>query len=388
MSPVTSPRPNRNIFVAGDLVIDHDRFLTDHPRLPHQVRRGEHSDEAVRRLDTAGGAANTARILAVLNEGPTYLWGVVGDSPWGSFREILERSQALDGAKRFVEFRAVRDERDETMNTVNREIVARGDPPSYDDLWCKGRILDGPRLWIPESKRLTLLEELRAVQRQRPLDAIILNDLDLGALTPTLVAGIAKFASSQDPPVKLFVDPKWNRAKYEDIDGVAILPNLAEWCSLVGERVEEEMEWRNRILNPAGLQTMARRSVEALGTFACHVVKCEDKGTILVTTRRMEHGGRSTRCAYRIKPRETLRRNPLDQVGCGDVMTGVFALLFPGTDDDIDGVLLSLRKASSAVGCYREMDWRRMPARDDVLGAWKDVELEDESAWLEQTLEF
>ena len=66
----------KNIFVIGDLFIDHAIFVKE-PDGPHQPVEGEQIYKVVRRQDTAGGAANTARILAVLNEGKTYLWGIL-----------------------------------------------------------------------------------------------------------------------------------------------------------------------------------------------------------------------------------------------------------------------------------------------------------------------
>jgi len=112
----------KNIFVIGDLVIDHTVFV----RIPtgsFQPATGEAVYKVIRRQDTAGGAANSARILSVLNEGHTYLWGVIGGSKWGSFRMILESSELLDNARSNIEFRGSQDETDAQMNTITRLIL-------------------------------------------------------------------------------------------------------------------------------------------------------------------------------------------------------------------------------------------------------------------------
>lgn len=90
---------NKNIFIIGDLMIDHTVFVTD-PTKPHQRAAGEAIYEVVRRQNNAGGASNSARILALLNLGTTYLWGILGKTRWGSFRDILEASNSFDGAPR------------------------------------------------------------------------------------------------------------------------------------------------------------------------------------------------------------------------------------------------------------------------------------------------
>src|SRR5260221_8837924 len=120
---------SRNIFVIGDLVVDHTVFVQQ-PSGPHQNIEGEPVHEVVRRIDRAGGAANTARILAILNTGQTFLWGLTGESNWGPFRSILEKSQAIDGADSNIKFRGVRDETNAQMNTITRLIMV-GNPPNY-----------------------------------------------------------------------------------------------------------------------------------------------------------------------------------------------------------------------------------------------------------------
>jgi hypothetical protein len=101
----------KNIYVIGDLAVDHDVFARELEPTTESAE-GERRFQVLRRQDTVGGAGNSARILAVLNEGATFLWDVVGGSHWGTFRRILSNSHAIDGASSFVELRGIQDEKD------------------------------------------------------------------------------------------------------------------------------------------------------------------------------------------------------------------------------------------------------------------------------------
>src|SRR5437764_910156 len=123
----------KNIFVIGDLIIDHTVFA--HQRTEAvQPTESETVLNVLRRQDTAGGAANSARILAVLNDGLTYLWGVLGDSRWGNYRSILESSELLDDAHSNIELRGVQDETHAPMTTITRIVVVRDDGTSQRTL--------------------------------------------------------------------------------------------------------------------------------------------------------------------------------------------------------------------------------------------------------------
>ncbi|MCA1613418.1 MAG: PfkB family carbohydrate kinase [Acidobacteria bacterium] len=223
-----------NIFVIGDLVIDHTIFVRD-ATVTHKGIAGEPIYEVVRRVDTAGGAANNARVLAVLSPGKTFLWGLVGRSNWGSFRSILEKCHAIDEADANVEFRGVQDETQAQMNTITRLIMVDDDPPDYDRPEHKARFDDYGHLHVADDKRLAVIHYLERAHEKHTIDGIIVNDLDMNGLTADIIQRIAKFANGQTPPVPLFIDPKRLGRKYNDIQGTAIMPNLTEWCQLVGQ---------------------------------------------------------------------------------------------------------------------------------------------------------
>jgi sugar/nucleoside kinase (ribokinase family) len=349
---------SRNIFVIGDLVVDHTVFVQE-PSGPHQNIEGEPIYEVIRRIDTAGGAANTARILAILNPGHTFLWGLTGESNWGSFRSILEKSQAIDGASSNIKFRGVHDETHAQMNTITRLIMV-GNPPDYLSRQHKVRFDDYGHIHVSEDKRHTVLHYLKRAHHKHTLHAIVLNDLDMNSITPELVKQIAQFANSQSPRIPLFVDPKRKREKYLDIEGTAILPNLAEWCHLVDERDDQAVnKWRQRLDNPAGLIELAQLSFKYLGNFRYHIIKCDKSGAVILAP----HPEKSDRYAvYRIAPQQVLNHNLPQQLGCGDVMTGIVAMEFAKSKQTTEDILRAFVNANAGVACYRDMPWQRMPS--------------------------
>ena len=142
-----------------------------------------------------------------LNKGLTYLWGVLGENRLGSFREILESSHSHDGAPRNVEFRGVKDESGATMDTITR-FVYMNDENRFDR---KFRYDDKGHMHITEEKRRSVLHNLKRTNEKSKLDAIIINDLDKGAINKNLVEAVAEFANEERIP--LFVDPQKNSRK-------------------------------------------------------------------------------------------------------------------------------------------------------------------------------
>jgi len=94
-----------NLFVFGDLVLDHLIPVTDIPAPLHAGER-EQFGSGLPRKNYAGGAALTARLIASLSDGRTFLWGLSGDSRWGSFSHLLELSQQFDTVVSPIQYRA------------------------------------------------------------------------------------------------------------------------------------------------------------------------------------------------------------------------------------------------------------------------------------------
>jgi sugar/nucleoside kinase (ribokinase family) len=347
----------RHIIIIGDVYIDHDIFVTEleSRRVSGTV---EQRFEVVRRQDTAGGAANSARILSVINDGDTYLWGALGSSHWGTFREILEESHAVDAAHRPIELRGVRDETDPPMNTVTRILVVDEDQPRLvKQRFC--RYYDVDHVHITEAKRETVLYHLERIQEKSPLHAILINDFERGTLTQPIIEAISARAARYSIP--LFLDPRSDRARYVGMKGTAILPNLHEWCELVGITDTGAAErFRKNLGNPATLREMAVLSFRHLGNFEYHIIKCDSDGAVLFFP---DEHKRHLYALYHVPPVAADHGPATLQVGCGDVMAAVFAFEFPQDAPEPGAVLRAFQRANAAVACYREMPWHQMPPR-------------------------
>ncbi|MDD4555413.1 MAG: hypothetical protein PHP04_14520 [Bacteroidales bacterium] len=345
----------KNIFVIGDLVIDHTVFVQK-PEGPHQKIGNENVYRRFIRLDIAGGASNTARILAVVNPGKTFLWGITGDSCWGNYRSILEQSQAIDGASYNIEFRSTQDESDAQMNTITR-IIDIGKQPNFNKPNHVVRYDEYGHMHVSEEKRRSVLHNLQRTHEKYTLDAIIVNDLDMNTLTVDLVKRISDFANSQNPSIPLFVDPKRNKEKYMEVKGTVIMPNLSEWCYLVGEGEKEEW-WRTHIDSKESLIQLAQLSFLYLGNFRYHIIKCDTLGTILLAPHETK---RELYSIFHLKPHSTNKKDPPPQLGCGDVMIGILAFEAACSKVDTNRIIEALSKSNVVVAAYRDMFWQRMP---------------------------
>ncbi len=355
----------RNFFVIGDLVIDHAVFVRK-PIGAYQSAAGEDTYTVVRRQNTAGGAANTARILSLLYpHGVTYLWGIIGRSNWGTFRRILEDSQGLDGAIANVELRGTQDETDAPMNTITRLVLMEPNGTFRRVV----RFDDGDHTHVSDPKRLSLLYHLERIHEGKDkLDAIILNDLDRGCLRPDIVREVAEFARRKG--ISLFVDPKRHRDKYKDIKGTAILPNLKEWCYLVDADEDYAQHLRRNLHNRDILAAMAEKSFHALGNFTYHVITCDTAGAILIAP----HPKQRNMYAVYVAPPEPARHvTVVDPLGPGDVLTGVLAAEYDAENDSTEGMLAAFQKANAAVACYREMPYHRMPSWESIHARWQNL---------------
>ena|GEM_PF-2174077 len=361
----------KNIFVIGDLVIDHTLFVRVDFERPHQAVPGKDIYEVLSRQDDAGGGANTARILSIVNEGKTFLWGIIGASPWGDFRSILMNSDKHSEPLNPIEFRGVQDETDAQMNTISRIILI-----DHSAIPCqlvhKVRFDDYGHAHVTEMKRKSVLHYLRRTNEKYGIDAIIINDLDYGCLNVEIIKEIAGFANRQTPRIPIFVDPKLEKRKYEDIEATAIMPNLVEWCHLVGIKGTAK-KWRNRLNNPACLKEMAELSLSKLGNFKYHIIKCDKDGAVIIAP----HPDKDNyNAVYQVPPAKTKNQSLPHQLGCGDVMTGMFALEFSIDKESTENVLKSFLLANSVVGCYREMPWHRMPTLASVKEALNKVDVQ------------
>lgn len=346
----------KSIFVLGDLVIDHVVFV-ESPKGPHTPAAGETVNVVKRRQDIAGGAANSARALAVMNEGTTYLWGVFGRSHWGTFRQILESSHLLDGVDDGVQLRGVHDETDAQMNTITRILELQNDGSYRRSM----RLDDVNHVHVSENRKLdSILYSLNRIQDSKnQIDAILINDLDKGSLTKRIVTEIyTEFAAKYSIPI--FVDPKRTRETYCDIQGEAIFPNLLEWCHLVGDP-DINNRMRANIDNRDTLNEMAQRSFRKLGNFKNHIIKCDNLGSVIIAP----HPETSHKYAiYRVPPVDS-ENTSISPLGAGDVMAANMIANYE-VEKGTRSLLTAFNKGNVAVACYREMEWHRMPSKKMV----------------------
>jgi len=359
---LTLSSDSKNIVVIGDLIIDHAIFVEGiDPRKVSHVQ-DEQPYRVIRRQNTAGGAANTARLLVTLYpEGTTYLWGLLGESPWGRFRDILENNLIQDGAQRTIEFRGVHDESAGMMNTITRLVTNSSVQTRFL------RYDDTGYIHIPEYKRNSLLHHLKRIHAKTKIHAIVVNDLDKGCIGSEQMKKISKFACDEEIP--LFIDPKRDGSKYGHIKALAITPNIYEWISLVGIEKGNDYDpdmrtvdwWRKNLNNKKVLRMIVERTMYSMPDIKYHIIKFDKDGAIIIEP------GDSDVFTYYVYYYKHVSPGTLivkEQLGPGDVMIGVLAAEY---DTDKKDIITPFIKANIAVASYRGMPYQRMPKREAVL---------------------
>lgn len=347
-----------NVFVIGDLVIDHTVFVKSASQGHLEPVTGENAFQVQRRLDTAGGAATAARTISVFSEGTTYLWGILGTSRWGTFRSILENSQALDGAMRSIELRGTQDETDAPMSTVSRLVLVQHTASAQERYERKARFVDSGKVHVPLSKLNDVLYHLQRVHQKSPLDAIVLDDLNAGALTAELVAAIAEFGQTQSVPLVARI--RRSAQKYTKVRLAAIVSSLAEWVHLVGS--DEEVEyWKQNITKSSVADDFARRSLLAFPYADYHITLVGDDWIDSIIT--IEPSTRSPH-SYRVASRAGVHhqeKGKSHQVGTSDVFTGVIALELSAGARNGASLGMAVGRAIHVISEYQRSGWHRVP---------------------------
>jgi len=349
-----------NIFVLGDLVLDHAIFVR-RKDTPFEAVGNEKVTEVRTRITMAGGAANCARALAAVGKGHTFLWGITGRSPWGEFSDVLSRSHIYDCAviSGRVSFRGYHDQ-SIPMNTITRLITVSEDKHEHEH---EHRFDDVGQVHVTEAVRDTVIHELRQAHNKDILHAVIINDLDMLTIEQELVEAVSKFCLESSIP--LFVDPKRTISKYSNVSATAILPNLNEWCALVGQHNRDD-HWRKKIGHREGLQELASFSLEKLPNFTYQIITCDRDGAVLIAP----SGDKPAHFeVLHVPPHPTRPRDLPHQLGTGDVITAVLALQYCSKRDR-DESMKKLRDAyltaNLVVASYRQNTWHRMPIRAEI----------------------
>lgn len=344
-----------NIFVLGDLVLDHFIPVTNKER-PFQRVGEEQVFQGHPRRTIPGGAANGARLIASLGRGRICLWGLSGYSPWGSFINLLERSHKTSRPDRGVIYYGSHNE-SHKMNTITRIVRIDSENIRHREL----RIDDISYFPTTKSQEKDAMAYLKA-EREHGIHAILLNDLDMRALTPSLVSEIGRFAQANRIP--LFVDPKREWQKYHRIPVTCVMPNLAEWCHIVDDP-EHEKTWRHEIAQ-GQLKRLAVKSLRHMPNADFHLIKCEGLGVVLIS-----RAGISIREVRHIGAHPSRLPRLPGQLGPGDMLAAALAMEFAAlthSSSPEQRMLTALEKALAVVACYLEMDWQEVPSEREVKG--------------------
>ena len=342
-----------NVFVLGDVVLDN--------LLRVEPRSGIHdpSDGPVYTslpvITTAGGAANCARAFAALNGGRTVLWGLTGCSEFAPFSRVLRDSNIVDGGRRPPILLASHNE-SSPMNSITRVVCVDGHG-SFTPILRRDEL---SYVHVTRSQEADALGHLQAEADEHGVHAIIVNDLDMHALSENLISDVAEFASINHIP--LFIDPKRNWKKYRAVKATCFLPNLNEWCHIV-EDSESEAVWRAGLSSDERLQRMAVRCLRYLPHAKSYVIKCDRDGAVLV----LPGEGRVRRVLH-ILPHPTTRPNLPRKLGSGDILVSVLAMEYAlrGGEPEDQRLQGAFETASAVVACYRTLDWHRMVNRRDL----------------------
>lgn len=349
-----------NTFVFGDLIIDHTAFVSGiQTNYPLPVT-GETAFRVKRRKDTAGGAATTARTINMLSNGMTFLWGLIGHSPWGSFRSILENSQALDGATRRIEFRGAHDETEASMTTISRLVAIHDTGTGHERYERKVRFADYGQIHIPLVKQIEAISyHLDRVHKYKAhLDSIILNDFDMGALSKEVVKEIADFADKFDIP--LIIRARRDASKFHDIMATALVCTLAEWNQLVNT-TENIDYWRKNIHKREVADEFARCTIGVFKNINnCVILIGDDLIECIIVVERLP--GNDETCTLISADGIPLEdKGKSQQIGASDVFTGALAAGICCKEGTLPSFQTALNQAITVIKAYQCSHWNRIP---------------------------
>jgi D-beta-D-heptose 7-phosphate kinase / D-beta-D-heptose 1-phosphate adenosyltransferase len=269
--------PTRNVWVAGDLMLD--EYLTGpveriSPEAPVPVVRVCGSEHRL------GGAANVARQIAALGAHVS-LAGIIGEDEAG--KRLLEMCAAERIDSRAVVPIAARRTTRKLRVLGHSQQLLRLD---FEDL---------------EPASPQICARLRAaLAAGPPPDAIVLSDYAKGVLTPENIAAIAKLRA--DAP--LVADPK-HRDFSRYAGATTLTPNLQELEAAAGRRLD--------VADTAGLAAVARELLVRAGLKSM-VVTLGGRGMLVVPADGPEVAV------------PAMRRDVFDVTGAGDTAIAVLAL--------------------------------------------------------------
>lgn len=351
------------IIVLRDLLVDHTVFVSSRETQLARVHN-EQAYSVERRLDLAGGAATVARIASVLSDGNTYLWGLVGGSPWGTFRSILEISQALDGSPNPIQLRGLSDSTDAAITTISRLVSIPQKHKGQERYMRMARFSDVAQLHVPtEWITTSARHHLERIHQKTPLSCVVINDLNMGALPEDVVKVISDFAVSKKTP--LVARLRGRSTSNNGVPADVVVCTLGDWVMLTDEAAFRKQAptadyWWVHINNPDVADDFARASLMTFPNAKNIVVLVgSDRidGIVKIETNR--DGVTSVASAQALSVGSNWSSH---QVGNSDVFTGALAHGYASKRD----LRYAIDRALSASQAYQNSRWGCMPSREAI----------------------
>jgi hypothetical protein len=376
-----------NVFVAGDLAIDHTVFVypqTKRETLQHAPSESSHMVR--RRLDTAGGAATAARTVAQLTGGTTFLWGLLGYSPWGTFRSILDRSQALDDADAEIELRGAADETSAPMSTVTRLVELEensGQDENYVSRSTRGsykrisRFTDFGGVHVPEFKRSALQYHLKSVKdklkQTSKLHAVLIDDLNFGAFRERLAKNISRFCDLNE--IDLIIRARANSEKFRDVKARCLVMALDEWISEYesAKAVIVKKKLAATTPNPEACKELARKCVYRFPNIDSFVIAVGESWiNHYILIERASNGGAQVEI-YQVPGHIQTQGKRSEQVGVSDVFAGALTAAISEIKVT-ESIKEAVQYAANVANVYQESSWHRIPTASYIDNYIKGIE--------------
>jgi hypothetical protein len=354
-----------NAFVFGDLLIDHTAFV-EKDKNDHPLRMGqEESYRVLRRIDTAGGAATSARAINVLTGGTVYLWGLIGYSPWGAFRSILEMSQITDNVNKRIELRAVHDESDAPMTTISRLVSSFDKSKGRVGFRRVSRFSDHGNIHIPEERKISALTHhlLRIHKIKTSLSVILLDDLDMGALRDETTKAILSFA--KDNNIAVVIRGRRKAEKYAFLDANTLICTLPDWVQLVNSHhdagyVEKNLMQRDVEYDILRLSRYNFKSIDNL------IILIGDEWIKKVVTITYDDDDKLYSSISFYDDPHDIERSNSEQLGSSDVFAGAFAVALGESGKTAFDFTGAVEFARMYTYHYQFSGWHKMPHSDDL----------------------
>ncbi|MCD2344518.1 hypothetical protein LRH25_29765 [Ideonella azotifigens] len=300
-----------------------------------------------------------------------FLWGLVGKSPWGSFRSILEQSQDRDGATRRIHLRGIQDETDASMTTISRLVTIDRAENSREYYKRHARFSDFGHVHVPVDRQVAeLVDTINNIHEKSPLDSMVLNDVDFGCLHVQIVDAINIFCENRSIP--LFMRIRNDAAKYRFSTSRAIVCTLSEWCKLVGSKEDASFWSQNIGQAEVGADFIHNCLASFRSADAIAVLVGDDwiDSILLVEHDKNENNFR----LMQLPGLPAADKSKSQQVGVSDVFLGAVAAALPREKPSNGSLVGAICHAMNVVATYQISRWHHIhPLRQNTDTYRRDI---------------